>query len=136
MKNVDLAIRTAGDHLRDVVAGLVGLRVPGGTDGLLAGGEEPVFGKHLLELQDDGPAESEMRVAPESQAPPSADILVADVHASGESDGTVDDDDLAMVAEVDRPALAEARTGQRAGDRDAGVPHWPQKLPPQKHRTD
>ncbi len=95
---------TAGQH----PAGEGCARRPGGV-GLggrsiaqqhLVGSEGPVLRKHLEQLRDDRPAELEVHIADGMPGLVGKPATVADVEAAGKADRTVDDEDLAMVAEV------------------------------------
>jgi hypothetical protein len=77
-----------------------------------------------------------MRVAPITVLHVPADVFVTDIHPAREADRAIGDHDLAVVAKIDRPALAETGAGQSAGDGDAGIEHRSQESPPQKPRPD
>src|SRR5262249_15702325 len=111
--------------LPELIARLYRGRIPRRPLGIFAGGEVPVFGEHLLQLQDYRAFVPQVRVAPVSEARVTADVFISDIHSSAESHGAVDDHNLAVIAQVDRPALAEARAGQSAGDEDPRVAHGP-----------
>ena len=115
--------------MRVRVGGLVGAARQDGDDGPvrgrqrdarrdepLPGGERPVLGEDGREVEDRGPLDPQVRVVPGAVPAAAARtrsrsgslrVLVADVHASGEADPLVDDEELAVVPEVGRPALAK-----------------------------
>ena len=82
----------------------------------LARAEQPVGREHLLDLRDDRPAQAEVHVDHLRRAHAGhRDVLVADVHATRESQLAVDREDLAVVAQVQgevrrpQPRLQEPR---------------------------
>ena len=66
-----------------------------------AAGEEPVVDEGFLQVGDDGAFEAEMEVLNGAARAVLNEVALADVHAAGKPDAAVDDEDLAVVAEVD-----------------------------------
>src|SRR5262245_30464573 len=125
MKNVGLAVGPPRDHLPELIACLRRGRIPRLTLGIFAGGEVPVLREDLLQLQDHRAFEPQLRISPEAEARVAAGVSATAMPSSRESHRAVDDHDLAVIAQVDRPALAEARSGQSAGNEDPRVAHGP-----------
>ena len=87
--------------------------------------KKPVLGKHLLQLQHSRPFETQVRIAPEAAVAIATEVLIADIHSTGEPDVSVDDDDLTMVPQIERPAFPEIRTGEEWDHLDTRFAHRP-----------
>ncbi len=70
----------------------------------LGRGKKPVVGKDALQFGDRGSREARVQIPPR-------EVVLADVHAADEGDGTVENDKLAVIAQVQEPALAEGIRG-------------------------
>ena len=88
-----------------------------------AGGEGPILGEGGHHLANDRAAQAKMRVADATAAAHQAsaagdiEVLVADIHAAGEADAAIDDQQLLVRAQVEqRHAPGQVRM-QEAGDR-------------------
>ena len=68
-----------------------------------------------------GPCDLHVRVAPRADLRIFAEILVADIVPADKSRPAVDDDDLAMVAEVELEAVGVALAGVERADLHAGA---------------
>lgn len=62
-------------------------------------------------------------------------VFIPNVHPTGEGDAVIDNDDLAMVTQIDGPAVAEGGTGEGRGDLDPGLAERAEKLPTQPERA-
>ena len=64
-------------------------------------GERPVVGERLLQLRDDLAFDAKVQILHGAFRFVRKDVAVADVHAAGESNLSVHDERLAVVAEID-----------------------------------
>src|SRR5207302_3404294 len=101
---------------RPGVVGEIRLRIDA-----LARREKPVLKKDALEPARGGALHLEVGVAPASDPRHEAAVLVSDVDAARESEPAVDDDDLAVVAQVDwlKDERAHRQKGADLGSRTA-----------------
>ena len=74
-------------------------------------GPEPVFGKGFLQAGQHWAADLYVGIAPRRQFGVASQVLIANVVPTDEALQAVDDDDLAVVAEVDLEAIEPAVTG-------------------------
>ncbi len=93
--------------------------VRGGVDPLTRH-VDPILEKETLEIADGRPFDSKVEIAPGADSAQRSAVFVGDVEAARERHLAVDDDDLAMVAEVDRlkedgPHREEARVLSAGG---------------------
>ena len=66
----------------------------------------PVDREDLLQLEDTRAFQFEMRIAPPPKVQVLAEVLISDVHPAGEGNLAIDDHDLAVTTQIDRPPFA------------------------------
>ena len=71
-----------------------------GCDGLTVGGEPPVRGKQCLQLRHRRSLDDHRQIFPEAFRPRRPNVRPGKVHAAGQGDLAVDDDQFAMVPQV------------------------------------
>lgn len=94
--------------------------------GDVVGGPEPILEKDQLDGLHGGATEAEVGVAPGAEALAFAEVFVADIQSAHEGLAAVDDDDLAVVAEVQLQARPPVAVGAEGAGLDAGVLHLAQ----------
>src|SRR5436190_17613638 len=80
-------------------------RVVFGIGDFFLGREKPIGGERLLEMGDDIPTELELRIAPESCVRTFTGILRTNVHPADKRDPPIEDLELSMVAQIDKPRV-------------------------------
>lgn len=116
----EVRVWTVADDTRNNIAALFQFRKPDVAVESFASSEDPVGSESFLQLSDQRALDAEMQIADGTGGILSEHVAVPDVHAAGETDLTVDDENLAMVAEVescDTPGRKQRR-GQEPGGRD------------------
>ncbi len=106
---LEVAGRVRGEDEDGAVARRVAAEAPLEVDAALRR-PAPVRGKGELGAHDSGPREAQVRVAPGAAAA-EAQVFIAHVVAADPGADTVDDHDLAVVAEVELEAVAAALGG-------------------------
>src|SRR5262249_37822260 len=110
--------------------------VRGAIRDALAGGEIPVLREDALQIAHRRPAHPQVGIAPVAEQRVLPAILVADVQAADETDLTVHDENLTVIAEVDLKAAAQEVEGQELADLAAGLTQVGKIVRPEPARTD
>src|SRR5262249_46375873 len=79
------------------------------SDHLSPGRKKPIFGKRFLQLVDGRPLQLQRQIVPVAL------VFVANVHAPKKTRAAVDDDNLAVIAEIDRRPQGQERQWQEVG---------------------
>ncbi len=129
-------VGAAGD---DLDRGAVGPLAGGGRRvgrRLLAGGELPVGPEQVAEVVRGRARHDHRQVAPPRRQGRRAHVFLGQVHAAGQRVAVVDDDDLAVVAQVGAAAERPVDHRHEPGDPPPGVEQGREPPPPDPPRAD
>ncbi len=103
----------------------------------LSAGKGPILGKDSLQVDNTGAGKFQMQIKPSADIP-SAQVFLTNVRSTHEADRPVDDEDLAVIAEVEGPASGEKIHGNVASDQDPALSKSPEEIRrdrPTSHRV-
>ena len=120
MDRLDGRVRPRAHDLHDRAAALRDLGKKCRIDRVVARGEVPVLAEEPLHVRDRGAVDAQVHVAPRQEHLP-------DVDATDEAGLTVDDQELAMVAQVRRPSAADRIEREELRDAPAGDDDRPEE---------
>src|SRR5205823_9802362 len=83
----------------------------------------PALLEQPLEVAEHGTFDLRVHVVPAAAAPSFRGVVVAQVHPATEGDAAVDDQELAVVADLPAPAPSPGTDGMEDREPDAGGPH-------------